>query len=135
MFESAISTSLLLGGRFGVLTTGQAMVPGIVKGINAFGSSTRCSGVYATDLGVAELHDSRGANRSKVERVMKETAAKMVREGADVIILGCAGMVGMEKLVKDGVKEAGLEKQIWVVDGAKSGIELLAALIRVKRQA
>ena len=58
---------------------------------------------------------------------------KMAAMGADVIILGCAGMAGMEELVKGGVRDAGLG-EVKVVDGAKAGVEILAGIARLARE-
>jgi len=53
--------------------------------------------------------------------------------GADVIILGCAGMAGMEGVVKESVREAGLG-EVRVVDGAKAGVEVLVGLVRWSKE-
>lgn len=128
LLEAAIIHALLAGGKFGVLTTGKSVVPDVEAGVRKVmgGNSDRYVGTHATGLGVVELQSG---NREKVEKV-KEGARELVRRRADVIILGCAGMTGMEGLVREGCREEG-EEGVAVVDGAKAGIQLLAGLGRV----
>ncbi|PWN53903.1 hypothetical protein IE53DRAFT_309360 [Violaceomyces palustris] len=129
LLEAAIIHSLSCGTKFGVLTTGSDVVPDIDAGVRKLlgGNSDRYAGTYATGLGVVEL---KTGDRLKVESVIKQGAAKVAERGADVIILGCAGMAGMEELVRQGVKEAGYSSNISVIDGAKAGIQILSGLAR-----
>ncbi|KAI5124352.1 hypothetical protein M0805_008959 [Coniferiporia weirii] len=131
IFEAGITHALLLGRRFGVVTTGVGMKYTLVSGVCAFmgASSERFAGVVTSGLGVVELREG---DRARVETLMKSTSAKVAEKGADVLLLGCAGMAGMEELVKQGVREAGLG-EVQVVDGAKAGIEILAGLVRISR--
>lgn len=93
-------------------------------------NSERYAGVVTTGLGVVELQEKGQEKEEKVQRLMKIAAAKVAEKGADVLVLGCAGMAGMEWLVKQGVSEAGLG-EVKVVDGAKAGIEMLAGIVRL----
>jgi len=116
--------------RFGIVTTGSGYKADIHKGVQAFmgGSSQRFAGIVATGLGVVELREG---DRQKIETNMKEYSGRIAREGADVILLGCAGMAGMESLVVQGAAEANpISSPVRVVDGAKAGVEMLAGLVR-----
>lgn len=130
IFDSAILHALATSTRFGILTSGSDMVPGIDAGVLSYlgGPSARYVGCIASGLGVVELQTG---DRVKVEARMKESAAEVYRKGADVIVLGCAGMSGMEELVRQGVVEAG-GKLVKVVDGARAGVEILAGLARLR---
>lgn len=66
-----------------------------------------------------------------MERRVKEAAGRLVagnrtagRE-VGVVILGCAGMVGMEGWVREVVGEG-----VKVVDGVRAGVGLLQGLVR-----
>lgn len=128
IFEAAIAHALLVGRRFGILTTGSGMKYPLTAGVHSFmgASSARFAGVVTSGLGVVELREG---DRGKIEASMKGTSARVAEEGADVVILGCAGMAGMENLVQEGVREAGLGEVV-VVDGVKAGLEILTALSR-----
>lgn len=132
LLEAAILHSLSAGTKFGILTTGKSVVPDVESGVRRVlgGNSDRYVGTHATGLGVVELQSG---NKDKVEGKVKEGARELWRKGADVIILGCAGMVGMEELVRRACREVQGkgEEGVAVVDGAKAGLQILAGLARV----
>ncbi|SNX85389.1 related to DCG1 - involved in nitrogen-catabolite metabolism [Melanopsichium pennsylvanicum] len=133
LLEAAIIHALSVGTKFGVLTTGKSVVSDVEAGVRKVmgGHSDRYVGTHATGLGVVELQTG---NRAKVEGMIKKGAQDLVRKGADVIILGCAGMTGMEGLVREACDEVG-EENVAVIDGAKAGMQILAGLARVNYRA
>ncbi|KAJ7107664.1 Asp/Glu/hydantoin racemase [Mycena crocata] len=132
ILEAAIAHSLLCGQRFGIVATGTGYRYNRYAEVRAFlgGDSDKFAGMVPTGLGVVELREG---DREHVESKMKAASAELAAMGADVLILGCAGMAGMETLVKAGVKEAGAGP-VRVVDGAKAGVEILAALVRLAKE-
>ncbi|KAF5342432.1 hypothetical protein D9611_001773 [Ephemerocybe angulata] len=156
ILESSISHSLLLAPRFGILTTGtgfgyiyhqvisvSATHPSRIARVlietqqdvrNFLGaSSDRFAGLLTVGVGPAELDGTGSIPKAEVDKRLRESALKMKGElGADVIILGCAGMAGMEPLVRNAVTDAGLG-QVRVVDGAKAGVQFLAGLARLDK--
>ncbi|KAK7064426.1 Asp/Glu/hydantoin racemase [Favolaschia claudopus] len=132
IFQAAIVQALLCGQRFGIVGSGTGYKYERVAEVRNFlgGSSDKFAGIVASGLGVVELREG---DRQHVEDNMKKTSGKLASQGADVIILGCAGMAGMEQLVEEGVKEAGFGA-VNVVDGNKAGVEMLAALVRLSIQ-
>ncbi|PPQ69016.1 hypothetical protein CVT24_000091 [Panaeolus cyanescens] len=131
ILEAAISHSLLIGQRFGIITTGSGYKYIYHKDVKNFmgNTSDRFAGLVASGLGVVELREG---VREDVERKVKDAARRVAEMGADVIILGCAGMAGMEDLVRSAVAEAG-HQPVKVVDGAKAGVQLLPALARLNQ--
>ncbi|KAK2465772.1 hypothetical protein APHAL10511_002316 [Amanita phalloides] len=131
ILESAITRSLLVGKRFGIITTGSSYMYERYNEIQSFmgAKSERFAGYIPTGLGVVELREG---DQGHVQREVKKSSIRCAEAGADVIILGCAGMVGMEKLVQQGVVDAGM-KPVKVVDGARAGVEILAGLVRLSQ--
>ncbi|TKY86291.1 hypothetical protein EX895_005116 [Sporisorium graminicola] len=129
LLEAAVIHSLSVGDKFGVLTTGRSVVGDVEAGVRKVmgGNSDRYVGTHATGLGVVELQTG---NREKVEDKIRRGAQDLVAKGADVIVLGCAGMTGMEPLVSEACRQVG-EENVKVVDGAKAGLQILAGLARV----
>jgi len=83
--------------------------------------------VETCGLNAGELHGHgevegrvKGATRRLVESTNGTSRAKL---GA--VILGCAGMAGMEGWVRDVVGE-----EVRVVDGVRAGVGLLQGLVR-----
>jgi len=85
--ESAMATSLTLGDRFGVIAIAEASIPRHLRAIRAMGLSCRLAGERALGASVAE-----SAGAAIFDRLAETGAALRDRDGADVIVLGCAGM-------------------------------------------
>ena len=91
------------------------------------------AGVETLGLSAGELHGE-GAEEGVRQRV-KAAARRSIEVGGvalgkevSVILLGCAGMIGMEYWVKEEVGRAG--RQTRVVDGVKAGIGILQGILR-----
>ncbi|KAF8213315.1 WD40-repeat-containing domain protein [Mycena galopus ATCC 62051] len=130
ILHASIVQALLCGTRFGIVATGAGYRYDRVAEVrNVLGAtSDRFAGLVPSGLGVVELREG---DRAHVEKSMKRASGELALLGADVIILGCAGMAGMEGLVQSGVKEKGFG-EVKVVDGNKAGVEMVAVLVRVK---
>lgn len=92
ILECAISQSLLIGERFGIITTGTGYKYIYYTDVRNFmgATSERFAGLVTTGLGVVELREG---DRQHVEKKVKEGSANIAEKGADVIILGCAGIL------------------------------------------
>jgi len=90
ILEASVSQSLLIGQRFGIITTGTGYKYIYYTDVRNFlgATSERFAGLVTTGLGVVELREG---DREYVERKIKEGSAQIASKGADVIILGCAG--------------------------------------------
>src|SRR5271167_1789338 len=86
--ECGILTALTLGHRFGVISILARSVARHLRYIGAMGVAQRLAGDLPVGLGVAELADRRTALARMVEvgRTLRD------RYGADVLVMGCAGM-------------------------------------------
>lgn len=86
--ESAVMTALTLGHRFGVIAIVPTSVPRHLRAFGAMGVLDRVAGDRSLGLGVAALEDettSLGAMIATGKQLRDE-------DGADVLIMGCAGM-------------------------------------------
>jgi Asp/Glu/hydantoin racemase len=134
ILESSINFALSSSSKpFGIITTGVDMIPDIDKGVLSYlgGSSIRYAGCLATNLGVLELRLPE--SRSKVEGVIRSKVVELGEKGVGAIVLGCAGMAGMEPFIRQClVTSLGSKRgnQVAIIDGAKAGIHLLAGLTR-----
>lgn len=86
--ESGILTALTRGERFGVVSILATSIPRHIRHVRALGVYQRFAGDRAIGLGVVELSDE-----ARVFGRMVETGARLRDEdGADVLVMGCAGM-------------------------------------------
>jgi Asp/Glu/hydantoin racemase len=120
--------------RFGIVTTGLYWETALTAGVHALlaepADRDRFKGVASTGLSAAQLHS---APAEQVRARVEEATRRLVRGGdVRVVCLGCAGMVGMDNIVRAAcVKELGEEGggRVQIVDGVKAGISILSGLI------
>src|SRR5438874_5591224 len=86
--ECAILTALTLGHRFGVISILAGSVPRHLRYIAAMGVGSRLAGDLPIGLGVTELADE----RATLTRMVEVGRRLRDQHGADVLVMGCAGM-------------------------------------------
>jgi Asp/Glu/hydantoin racemase len=151
IFESSVSiaVSLMAPPRiegsskiydgFGIVTTGKYWEKVLTNGVlDYLGSDDlseckRFKGVESTGLNASELHD---APAEEVRKRMIKATRRLVKNGdVSAICLGCAGMAGMDAIVREAcIEELGQKKgeAVHIIDGVKAGIAALDGLIRSK---
>lgn len=97
--ESAILTAMSVGQRFGVLSILSRSVPRHMRMFGAMGIMDRLAADLPLELGVADLADeTRTFGRlQEVGRTLRDA------HGADVLILGCAGMTRFRAALEDAL--------------------------------
>lgn len=86
--ESAVLTAMSLGQRFGIISILPGSIPRHMRYLGAMGVLDRLAGDVALGLGVGDLADRDRTYARMVDRAKQLTSER----GADVLILGCAGM-------------------------------------------
>jgi len=129
--------SLSSNGIFGIVSTGKVWEELLTAAVTKYFqqvdgdrnlASTVFAGVETTGLNATDLHD---APAEEVRRRMKDATRRLVsQQGRDVqaICLGCAGMAGMDVIVREAlVEQLGPQRgnDIVIVDGVKAGVEWL----------
>ena len=95
--EAAVMTALTLGQRFGVIAILPPSIPRHLRAFGAMGVLDRLAGDRALGLGVADLSnvDTTLAAMIATARRLRDT------DGADVLIMGCAGMATYRARLQD----------------------------------
>lgn len=97
--ECGILTALTLGQKFGVIAILQKSIARHLRYIGALGLTGRLAGELPLGLGVTELSDEK-----KTFGRMVETGGKLRDDhGADVLVMGCAGMALYRKRLEDAL--------------------------------
>ena len=96
--ESAILSALALGTRFGIVAILDRSIPRHLRYLDALGLRSRFAGDRAINIGVTDLADE----SRTLSRVIDVGRALRDHDGADVVILGCAGMARY----RDAVEQA-----------------------------
>lgn len=96
--ECGMLSALTRGERFGVIAIKDASIPRHLRYIRQMGLQDRFAGDRAIGLGVVELTDEERVRARMIEvgRTLRD------RDGADVLVMGCAGMARYRQAVSDG---------------------------------
>ena len=93
--EASIHIACLLGNKFSIVTTNERWGSLLQEAVKKYGVESRCASVRTTGLRVLDLEDQESGS---VENAIQQEALTAVKEdGAEVIVLGCAGMSGLDK--------------------------------------
>lgn len=97
--ESGVLTALARGDRFGVIAIAQRSIRRHIRYLREMGLMDRLAGERPLDMTVAETASGEGtlAKMIAVGRELKE------KDGADVIVMGCAGMARHRKPLEEAV--------------------------------
>jgi Asp/Glu/hydantoin racemase len=98
--ECGILTALTLGHRFGVISILKKSVPRHLRYIGAMGVGERLAADLPIELGVVELADGRTA----MDRMTAVGARLRDAHGADVLVMGCAGMARYRDALEAAVR-------------------------------
>lgn len=115
--EAAYLAALGLGDKFGIVSLGQSSIDRHLRYLKALKLDGRLAGDRSIDMTVVELMDG-----DVVDTIVKTARRLRDQDGADVIILGCAGL---------GSYRAKLEEVLGipVVDPVQAGVALACASV------
>lgn len=139
IFEASVSTSLQIiapDEKFGIVSTGKVWEGILSEAVVDFlgtrhEASKRFAGVETTGLNATDLHD---APAEEVRKRMKDAVKRLLRKGnVGAICLGCAGMAGMNEMVREACVEELREEdggRVRIVDGVQAGVAWLEGAVR-----
>ena len=115
--EAAAHLACLLGRRYGVVTTLERSRGQIEDSLETAGVARNCAAIVGTGLNVLDLGDE-----ERTETAFLAAAERACAAGAEVLVLGCAGMTGLQRVVGE---KLGLP----VVDGVAAAVKLAESLV------
>jgi len=118
--ECGILTALTLGHRFGVISILARSVPRHLRYIAAMGLGQRLAGDLPIGLGVTELADARVTLMRMID------VGRRLRDGhgADVLVMGCAGMARYRGDLEEAVR-------IPVVEPTQAAVTMALGRVRL----
>jgi allantoin racemase len=123
-FQPAALTASLIAGTWSVVTVLKSVVPLIDKLGRKLGLSGNIASIRDIDLPVLELSD-----KGVLEKRLLQTSEEAVQlDGAEAIVLGCTGMLGLAQNLERRLSERGIPAP--VVDPTASAIGYLELLVR-----
>ncbi len=120
--QAAFHAAMLQGYRYSVVTSLAESVPVIAENIAAYGVGSHCQRVRASDVPVLDFEQ---AGSSARDRLSDEITRALAQDGADAIVLGCAGM-------SDLAADLSAQHGVPVIDGVAAACGLAAALVRLQ---
>lgn len=117
--EAAMHAAAMLGHGFSVVTTLPRSVPIIEDLALRYGMERQCRRVRAADVAVLELEEP-GSNAAL--RVQAEVEAAVREDGAETVLLGCAGMA-------DLTRKLSAATGVPVIDGVAAAVKIVEALV------
>ena len=119
--EAAFHLASLIADRFSVVTTLPRSIAPIERNLVKYGLAARCARVRAANVAVLALEEP-GSDACRA--IEAEIARALIEDGAEAIVLGCAGMTD---LARDLERKAGVP----VLDGVACAVGLAEALARL----
>jgi Asp/Glu/hydantoin racemase len=118
--ESAMVTALTRGDRFGIISILESSVPRHARAVRAAGLWSRFAGDVAIGVGVVGLSDEDAVE----SRMLAAGQTLRDRHGADVLILGCAGMARYRARLESALARP-------VVDPTQAAVTLAIGAVRL----
>jgi allantoin racemase len=117
--EAAFHAASFVAHRFSVVTTLARSVAAIEMNLLKYGLDRRCTRVRACEVPVLALESPGSDARA---RISAEIGRALAEDGAEAIVLGCAGMA-------DLAKDLGAEHDIPVIDGVAAAVAFCEGLV------
>lgn len=121
--ECGVLTALTLGQKFGVIAILQKSIPRHLRYLGAMGVMDRLAAELPIGLGVTELSDE----KKTFGRMVDVGKALRDEHGANVIVMGCAGMARYRKPLQ-------VELGIPVVEPSQAAVGMAIARVRLNWQ-
>ncbi len=119
--EAAFHMASLVAGRFSVVTTLTRSIPSLQYNLLKYGLAPRCASVRASGIGVLELESD---PRTAEDRISVEIEEAIRLDGAEAIVLGCAGMAGLASKLSQ-------KHNLPVLEGVACAVKLVESLVKM----
>lgn len=117
--EASMSISLLMGQKFSLLVASKKAVPMMRDMVNQYGLTSRLASIETLNLNVLDVEQNKQDSIQKLILAGKQAIDK----GAEVLILGCAGMTNMQSEVAQTLN-------IPVIDPVEYGYKVLETMVK-----
>lgn len=123
-FDSAVLVASLISRRFSIVTVAASAVPLCRSLARELGMTKNLVSIRDVGIPVLELGD----HKKLLDSLVEQSTLCIKNDGAESIVLGCTGMVGVAADLQNKLEEAGLAAP--VISPTTAAITMLQALIR-----
>ncbi|KAI8630047.1 hydantoin racemase [Xylariaceae sp. FL1651] len=145
IFEASVLAAISLlepEQKWGIVTTGKFWEDHLSNGVKVFlGTNTqddnaKFAGVESTGLNASDFHH--GVDPAIIRDKLKKATKRLLSNGqVHVIVMGCAGMAGLEDIIREAANDERGEEFAYsilhVVDGVRAGIMQMDHMIKNQR--
>ena len=124
-FEPAMLTALSLGENIGIITVLPNVVPMLRSLARRYTIERRIGTIRVIDMPVLGLED----REVLLERLLEQASDAVAGGEADVIVLGCTGMLGVAAQLRDRLAAKGLH--VPVIDPTGAAVTWLESCVRL----
>lgn len=118
--KPAVHLAHLVGDKYAIVTSMSRTIPLIEDSLRSSGLLSRCAGIDAVGLPVLDLESDAEAT---VE-AFTAPARRAIDAGADVIVLGCAGLSYLQQRLSEDL-------HVPVIDGVAAAVTLAEGLVHL----
>ncbi len=118
--ESALLTALARGDRFGVIAIGAGSMPRHQRYVRQMGLTERFAGERPLNMSVAESASGTGT----LARMIEVGGELVKHDGADVIVMGCAGMARHRRALEEALG-------VPVVDPVQAAVTMAIGAVQI----
>jgi allantoin racemase len=115
--EASMSLAILLGAKFGILAGMRRAVELMDSMVRTYGMEARYAGTESLDMRVLDFDQDRGKTLDK----LTSTSLRLRQRGAEVLLLGCAGLTSFVEALQSRV-------DMPVIDPVNAGCQVLQTL-------
>lgn len=120
--ESSFHMAAMLGAKFSIMTTKKERIPAKKEQVHRRGLGHFLASVRSLGLSVAEIDAYPGKTK---KRVLEEAKKAAEEDGAEVILLGCAGMAGYAPEIEEKLN-------LKVLDPTAVALKLAEAIVDLR---
>jgi allantoin racemase len=120
--EAAMALASLVGHRFSIVTTSPRWKPLLEDAVRKYGYESRCASVRSSGLAVLDLEAL--PREQVIETLVAEARRAVHEDGAEAIVLGCAGMADLEARLRATL-------DVPIVESIAAGVSLACTLVRL----
>ena len=119
--ESTLHMAAMLGAKFSIMTPRKQRIPSKCEHVHIRGLSHFLASVRSLDLSVAETDSDPAKTKQRLMDVAKVAVEK---DGAEVIIMGCAGMAGYAQEIEQTLNIKVLDPTAVALKTAEAMVDL-----------
>ncbi|MFW6137621.1 MAG: aspartate/glutamate racemase family protein [Spirochaetota bacterium] len=123
-FQPAALTASLISSRWSVITILKRLAPAVRENAGNLGVEANIASIRSVDIPVLELSDKEILQN----RLLQQIEQAVQKDGAQAVVLGCTGMIGLAGNLQEAMKKKGVP--VPVVDPTAAAIGYLELLVR-----